>query len=275
MVMTILGDYHTHTRYSDGSASVIEMVRVAKERGLKEIAITDHSVSKTYRGLKKKNFERYRGEVESARAELPVLVGVESNVVSVDGHIDVDDEMRKKLDILLFGVHIMILYSVRGLFTFCLPNLFFNLIHYVPKFQVRRNTEIVKRVIEKNDIDVWTHPNKYFKLDVVEVARTCAHRGTLIELSSKKISYRPVDFERMAALGCKFIINSDAHSTKRVGDTARAEEFLKNCDYNPACIINMNQTFTDYKSKKESNENTENNQERDIEKTKNRWRRWF
>jgi histidinol phosphatase-like PHP family hydrolase len=117
-------------------------------------------------------------------------------------------------------------------------------------------------------------------LDVVDVARVCAGRGTLIELNSKKISFRPIDFERMAQVGAKFIINSDAHSPKRVGDIARAEEFLKNCDYDQSIIINLNQTFTEYKSgKKGGDENiSERNQDgnpTDAPSKKRGWRRWF
>ena len=245
--MKILGDYHTHTYYSDGQAAVIEMVRVAKENGLHEIAITDHSMGKWSRRFKRSNFEKLCGDVESARSEMPVLVGVESNLISTNGRIDVDNVMREKLDILLFGVHILVLYSPSAFLTFCLPNLFFRCIRFTPKFQVRYNTKVVKRVIEKNKVDIWTHPNKYFKLDVMDVAKACIERGTLIELNSRKISFRPIDFERMAAIGAKFVINSDAHSTKRVGDIARVEEFLKNCDYDPKVIINLNKTFTEYK----------------------------
>ncbi|MDR0462288.1 MAG: PHP domain-containing protein [Christensenellaceae bacterium] len=273
--MKIFGDYHMHTYYSDGEASVLDMVRAAKDRDLKEIAITDHSFNKIFNGLRRKNFNRLVSDVESARSEMPILLGVESNVVSVDGHIDLDDKMRQKLDIVLFGVHVAIFYSLRGFFTFFLPNVFFNSLHFVPGFLKRRNTNIVKRVIEKNQIDIWTHPNRYFKLNVVEVARTCIEKGTALELSAKKISFRPIDFEHMVALGAKFVINTDAHSPKRVGDIARVEEFLKNCDYDPRCIINLNQTWTSFKTKKESDSDTQQNQTTDTSKKPKRWRRWF
>ena len=224
------------------------MVRAAKERGLQEVAITDHSHNKMFRGFRRRNFDKYLGEVESSRCEMPVLVGFECNMTSVSGDIDLSPEMEKKLDIVLFGVHVAIVYSPRAFFTFFLPNVFFNLLRYRPGWLVRRNTKLVKRVIEKNKIDIWTHPNLYFKVDVVEIAEECAKRGTLIELNSKRISFRPVDFERMAEIGCKFIINSDAHSSSRVGDTTRAEEFLKSCDYNPRDIVNLNTTYTLYRN---------------------------
>ena len=38
-----IGDYHTHTNYSDGKGSVMDNALAARQRGLKEIAVTDHS----------------------------------------------------------------------------------------------------------------------------------------------------------------------------------------------------------------------------------------
>jgi len=275
--MKLYGDYHTHTTYSDGKASVMEMVRAAKDAGLQEIAITDHSINK-FNGLRRSNFEKLASDVESARCEMPVLLGVEADVMCVDGRIDVDAKMLEKLDIVLFGVHKFVVYSFRGFFGFFLPNMLFNLIRWVPKFQIRRNTEIVKRVIEKNNIDIWVHPNRYFKLDVLDVARLCVERKTLIELNSKKISFRQIDFERMTKMGCKFIIGSDAHTTRRIGDTTMVEEFLKTCEYNPADIINLNQTYTEYKKGKTTqNDIIEPNQNGNPEITEQpaKKRRWF
>jgi len=169
----------------------------------------------------------------------------------------------KKFDIVLFGIHIAVLYSIRAFLFFFLPNMFWKLIHWTPAGRKRKNTKAVINAIENNRIDVWTHPNRYFRLNVVEVAKACAERGTLVELNSKKISFRPIDFERMVRVGAKFIINSDAHRPNRIGETTRVEEFLKNCDYNEDDIINLRKTFTEYKKK---NDNAGRNQEQNTEK---------
>jgi putative hydrolase len=214
--------------------------------------------------------------VEEARAELPILLGVEANVVSVDGHIDIPPKLLNKLDIVLFGVHVAILYSLRGWLFYQLPNIFFNTIHIIPQFLRNRNTTIVKRVLKNNKIDIWTHPNRYFKINILEAAKVAAERGTLVELNAKKISFRPIDFERMVAMGCKFIINTDSHSPRRIGEISRVEEFLKHCDYNPACIINLNTTLSEYKNnKKDESSDTNKNQDPNPAKKPKRWRRWF
>jgi putative hydrolase len=272
--MKIVGDYHLHTRYSDGRNTVIEMVRAAKEKGLDEIAITEHGFGSWGGGLRKKNFEKWRGEVESARAEMPVLLGIEANAVSGNGRIDIPENMREKFDIILFGIHIRVLYSFAAFWSFFVPNIFYRILHWTPKHRIAKNTEFVKRVIERNNIDIWVHPSRYFKVDVREVAKTCAERGTLIELSSKRISFRPIDFERMQKNGAKFIINSDAHRTGRVGEVTRAEEFLKNCDFDEDNIVNLRYTYSAYKktgSRERENDTAGRNQKRDTkQKTKPR-----
>ena len=278
--MKILGDYHTHTKFSDGRATVLEMARAAKEKGLVEIAVTDHGFGMIVGGLRKRKVDNLRGEIQSAVAELPVLVGIEANLVNCRGDTCLDPESAKNFDIVIFGIHLRVLYGFRAFFSFLLPNLLCMATRYTPKWRIRANTQIVKRVIENNRVDIWAHPGKFFKVDVVEIAKTCAERGTLIELNGKRISFRPIDYELMAKAGAKFIINSDAHSTRRVGDTARVEEFLKYCDYNPADIINLTQTYTEYK-KSAKGENTDDgniqpNQDQTADKGKRSWfRRWF
>jgi putative hydrolase len=244
------GDYHMHTYFSDGGGSVIEMAAQAKERGLREIAITDHGFSKVKGGLKRKDFDRYISEIESARSELPILIGVEANITSTRGGIDIKKGDRDKFDILLCGVHVLNRQTALTFLTFWLPNIFWGFLRFTPKFQRKYNTKIAKRVIEHNDIDIWTHPNRYFAVDVVDIARACAVRGTLVELNGKRVSFRPIDFERMCAVGAKFIIGSDAHAVKNVGNFSRVEEFLKNCDYDPKVIINNEKTFTEYKNER-------------------------
>jgi len=271
--MKLFGDYHLHSNFSrDGRATIIEMVRAAKDKGMQEIAITEHGFGAWYNGMRKKNFEKWQGDIESARADMPVLMGIEANLVSHSGKIDIDDEDSKKFDIVLFGVHLAVLYSVRAFFFFFVPNMFWKLVRWTPKGRKRKNTQAVINAIENNRIDVWVHPNRYFRLNVIEVAEVCAKRGTLLELNSKKISFRPIDFERMIRVGAKFIINSDAHNTSRIGETARVEEFLKNCDYNEDDIINLKKTFTEYK-KKNDNNNAGRNQEQNPEQKQRRWGR--
>ena len=170
--------------------------------------------------------------------------GIEANIRGIDGQLDVKDSDRKKIDILLAGFHRGVKPAgIKSFFRFFLPNYFWAMLHWTPKGRIKKNTEIAKRAIQKHDIDIYAHPNRYFKVDVVEVAKVCAERKTLVELNGSRISFRPIDFERMLAVGAKFIINSDSHYAKRVGVVDRVYEFLKYCDFEEKDIINLTGSF--------------------------------
>ena len=238
--------------------TIDENVAAAKKRGLAEIGITDHA---HYRSKnKKKRLENaLLAKAQVLRSgrnhDIKTFYGIECNVVGLDGDIDVANEERKLYDYLVCGIHVSVQpKKFWQWFTYYIPNLFwFTMrrlgINWTPKWLIKKNTRAVVNVIEKNNIDILSHPNRYFRVDVIEVAKACVARGTAMELNNKKISFRPVDFERMAAMGVKFVINSDAHKAENVGRMDRIGGFLKLCDFDPSCILNVDQPFVRPKAK--------------------------
>lgn len=250
--MKIYGDYHTHTTDSDGKNSIDENIAAAKKRGLQAVAITDHA---HYRARNKKK-RRQLGLLAKAQTiksgkerGIQTLYGVECNIVGTNGDIDVTNDERKLYDIVVCGFHASVKpKKFWEIFTFYLPNLFWMglrqlKIDWTPKGRIRKNTQVVVNAIERNNIDILSHPNRYFRVNVLEVAKACIARGTAMELNNKKISFRPIDFERMAAMGAKFVIDTDSHKAENVGRVDRVEAFLKLCDYDPSCILNLDQPF--------------------------------
>ena len=245
----LYGDYHIHSEFSgDGNDTIDQIVSMAVKRGLREIAITDHGPA-TRGGLQKKNFSLVTALIAKANQEHPITVlqGIEANVTSTKGHIDVTDEMRTDLDIVLAGFHPgNRMRTWRDFFAWKLPNFLAWFFRCWTKRRIRKNTEIMKRVIEKNDIDIWVHPNAYFRLDVLEVAKACAERGTLVEIN-RRIAFRPIDFERMKALGVKFVLSSDYHCAERghtIGILSKEQEaFLDAVDWEVDDFINMTGEF--------------------------------
>ena len=92
--MILTADYHTHTPYSHGKNTVLENVTAAKKLGLKQIGITDHGFNHFLFGLKRGNLVDLRGEIDEAEklTGLKVFMGMESNLISVDG----DTDMKEK-----------------------------------------------------------------------------------------------------------------------------------------------------------------------------------
>ncbi len=250
--MKVYADLHTHTINSDGKNTIDENIRAAKARGLKQVAITNHSHWKLKRGKRREqilNITKAQTKKSGLEHGIEALFGIECNILNEAGDIDISTKERGMFDIVVCGIHPAV--RPRNMFHwwgFFFPNLFWQFlrklkINFTPKSRIRRNTRAVVNAIERNNIDILSHPNRYFRVNVIEVAQACMNRGTVMELNNKKISYRPVDFERMAAMGVKFIINSDAHKAENVGRMDRVKEFLKLCDYDPSCIINLNKPF--------------------------------
>jgi len=108
--MALSGDYHTHTKYSrrnHGKGTVEENVKAAVEKGLSQIAITDHGFNQILYGVRRSDMAKMREEIESARERYPIeiLQGVEANLISANGDIDVVESDYENLDILLCGYH--------------------------------------------------------------------------------------------------------------------------------------------------------------------------
>ena len=88
-------------------------------------------------------------------------------------------------------------------------------------------------------MDVITHLNFFCFADAAEVAKAAADYGTYIELSSKKTHLTDEEVYAVAKTGVKFLINSDAHTTDRVGDIALAERLLERVNIDKSRIDNI------------------------------------
>ena len=170
------------------------------------VAITDHGPELSV-GIDPAKIPLMLRDIESARedANIPVLAGMEANVVNVDGAIDLDDEVIKKLDILVVGLHTLGITMQEEL----AKNYFL----------------AIMNAMRKNRVDVVAHP---FRLhnnlapylspeDIDEFVELAAETGAAIEINSK---YRVPDEELLRAClreGVKLSIGTDAHTAAEVG----------------------------------------------------------
>jgi putative hydrolase len=66
----------------------------------------------------------------------------------------------------------------------------------------------------------------------LEVAKAASDYGTYLELNSKKTHFTDDELmEMVQKTDVRFVIDSDAHSASRIGDTKRVEEQLKRLDF--------------------------------------------
>ena len=110
----VRGDLHTHTDWSDGTASIAEMARAAADRGYEFHCVTDHAEGPGVFGdigLSDAAVRDQVAAVEDARAqladegvEIELLHGVEANV-GADGDVTTDDALLAELDVVIASPH--------------------------------------------------------------------------------------------------------------------------------------------------------------------------
>lgn len=232
--MILTADYHTHTPYSHGKNTVLENAVAAKKLNLKEIAITDHGFDHLLFGLKRSKLSDLRAEVCEAEklTGVKVLMGMESNLISLDGSTDMKESDLMHFDIYLFGIHEVLKYKrFSDFYNIMFKNYSAYKLGHKPSQKVIDNTtKAYINAVKNNPVDILTHINYKCCCDLKEVAKVCADYGTYIELNTKKRHVSPEEVELMASTGVRFLIDSDAHSADRVGDTKIAEELLKDCN---------------------------------------------
>lgn len=218
--MKIISDLHTHTVHSHkhGKGTVDENVRAAIDKGLRQIAISDHGFSHPFYGIK--DIDRYLNDISAAKQKyagvIDVLSSVELNLTSRDGDIDLPQGAADRFDRLLMGYHKMAGYfRAKDLFYFMTP-----VSH--TKSAVVKNTDAYIKALNKYKIDVITHPGYGLPIDLTEVAKAAKERGTALEINSKHAELTPEALTKAAQTGVMFAIGSDAHSPERVGDFEHA-----------------------------------------------------
>lgn len=256
--MILTADYHTHTPYSHGKDTVLQNARAAEKAGLKEIGITDHGFNHLLFGLKRKNLPDLRAEIEEAEklTGVKVLMGMESNLISVDGDTDMRFDDLQYFDLYLCGIHEVLKYkSFSDMKRIMLSNYTAYKLGKKPSQKVVDDTtKAYINAVKNNPIDILTHINYKCCCDLREVAKCCADYGTYIEINTKKWHISAEELNLMAETGVKFVIDSDAHSADRVGDTKIAEELLAAANVPADRIENIDGRlpkfrFTEYKAK--------------------------
>lgn len=233
--MRVAADYHTHTIYSHGMGTIEENVKAAINKGLKVVAITDHGPGYVECGIKKEDYKKMREQVDRLKEKyygvIDILLGIEANVMDVKGRLDVDDDILKHSDILLAGFHFDIVYREFLEEVRSKMNRFGNI-----KYKIDRNlyneileinTKAIARAMKTYDIDIITHPNDKQPIDILRVAQVAANTNTAFEINNFHRHPNLCDLkEAMMVQNLEFVISSDAHRPKDVGNFSRALKLL-------------------------------------------------
>ncbi|HET6205765.1 MAG TPA: DNA polymerase/3'-5' exonuclease PolX [Terracidiphilus sp.] len=221
------GDVHMHTDATDGKNSIREMAEAALARGYRYIAITDHSKNLAMtNGMDEKRALEHAGRVRQVDREMEgkirVFTGIEVDILG-DGALDLDDEVLAQLDVVIASVH--------------------------SRFDQSREemTARVLRAIENPYVRILGHPTgrqllrrEPFSLDLGEVFRQAARLGVAMEHNAApaRLDLCDRDLRLARELGCKIIINTDAHDTRELSFMAYGIRQLRRAWLSPGDVIN-------------------------------------
>jgi DNA polymerase (family X) len=218
----IVGLIHTHSTWSDGSASLKAMAQMAGSLG-GYLGSADHSRSAFYaNGLSPERLREQLREVrELQRAGVPIIAGSEVDILE-DGSLDFDDELLSELDYVVASVH--------SLFT----------------LSEAAQTERLVRAAHHPLITILGHPTGRlllrrpgYALDMNAVLAACAANGTVVEINASP--YR-LDLDWRLALDwrerLKFAINTDAHSLHGLGETRYGVMVARKAGLRPTDVVN-------------------------------------
>lgn len=222
----IKGDFHVHSEWSDGHATIRELALAARDRGYQYLGISDHSAGlPVARGL---TIERLREQwrvIDQVNEEVPEVRLLRSSEVEVhaDGSLDFPDDILAELDIVIASLH-------SGLRQ--------------PKEEL---TQRLLRVLRNPNVDIIAHPTgriidrrpgaDYDWDAVFPVAR---ETGTALEIDGDPARLDLNDeHARMAAdAGARISIDSDAHVVSSLAAERYGVGIARRAWITPKSVIN-------------------------------------
>ena len=193
------GDLHSHTDATDGKASIDDMARAARDRGLEYFAITDHSQRVSVAGgldekALRKHVERIR-EADGGFDDLWLLAGVECDILK-DGELDLDEDLLADLDWVVGSIH------------------------YDQRLDEDENTDRLLKAIESGVVHAIGHPlnrkigsREPIRFDFEAVAKACVEHDVVLEINCQpdRLDLPDNYCKRARELGVRFSIATDAH----------------------------------------------------------------
>ncbi len=219
-------DIHTHTLASGHAYSTIrEMTKAAAEKGLALLGISEHAPMMPgschdfyFANLKILNRGAY---------DVPVLFGVELNILNRCGEVDLPERILKDLD-----------YGIASLHPPCIP--------FMDEADI---TNAVLGAIRNPYVHIIGHPDDgRFPLTYDEIAAAAKEHNVLLEINNASLApngFRQNSRENyLRMLECckkyktRVIMSSDAHVDTLVGAHNYARNILSEADFPEELIIN-------------------------------------
>lgn len=192
----IKGDFHIHSKYSDGANTIEEIAKKAEEMGLEYIAICDHSRSLKYAGgLDIDTLKRRNEEIDrlNEKFKIKILKGMEVDILQ-DGSLDYPDPVLEELDVVIAAIHMGFKKNV---------------------------TERILAAMENPLVDIIAHPTgrlisgrEGYDVDLEKIMERARELGVALEINAyfDRLDLDEHNARKAKELGIKLAIGTDAHN---------------------------------------------------------------
>ncbi|HEY0831311.1 MAG TPA: PHP domain-containing protein [Candidatus Dormibacteraeota bacterium] len=194
------GDVHSHSTWSDGRATMLEMARGAEAMGYSYLGVTDHSPRiKVVNGLDANRLLAQSREMAEVQAQVPgvaLLQGIEVDILE-DGSLDLPDMVLELLDVVIASPHVKLRQEPAAM------------------------TERMLRAVSHPHVDVIGHPTgrrpgsrEGANYDFEAVFKEAARNGVALEIDCDpaRMDLSPEMARLALELGCRFSLDADAHA---------------------------------------------------------------
>jgi putative hydrolase len=194
------GDVHSHTNWSDGKATMLDMARGAQALGYRYLGITDHSPRiKVVNGLGAERLleqSREMAEVQAQMDDLTLLQGIEVDILE-DGALDLPDAVLELLDVVIASPHVKLRQEPAAM------------------------TERMLRAVSNPHVDVIGHPTgrrpgsrEGATYDFEAVFKEAARHKVALEIDCDpaRMDLSPEMARLALESGCNFTMDADAHA---------------------------------------------------------------
>jgi len=194
----IKGDFHVHSKYSDGLASIADIAKKIESFNYEYVAVCDHSQSlKIAGGLSEKEVYKKLKELEKVnqKSKTRLLAGTEVDIAS-DGTLDYPKNILQEFDVVVAAIH--------------------------SGFKQTKE-QLTKRIVvacKNKYTNIIAHPTgrlwgarEAYDIDIDEICRAAADNQVALEINCypQRLDLNDINVMRAKKHGVKLALGTDSH----------------------------------------------------------------
>lgn len=222
-----LSDMHTHSIASGHgtSCTISSMAKKAAQNGLKLLGITDHGPATLAAGTP--SYFRSLSYSPRKRFGIELLYGIELNILDMEGHVDLDEELLSTLDYAIASMHTQNYRSGSR----------------------EQNTETFLNAMKNPHVKILGHcDNPHYPVDYEALAVCAREQQVIFEINEASLApygYRgDTTANNREILRCcakyqlPILLSSDSHGAGHIGDFTHAAKFVHEAMFPESLILN-------------------------------------